>query len=155
MTTPNLRPSTQDDLRKDDLRKIIGRNLVTLRIAKHGPRDIRKHQYAIASNVGLSGSQYQKYEQGTTGYYMDKLASVASYFGVTLAYLMTDNSNAAAQHTNIHQLTGMAEAQACFTHEKSPSEELDIALEIIKLFQQIPQQSDRDNILRVLKGLKA
>jgi|GEM_PF-4202962 len=126
-----------------DMRQLIGRNLVELRISKHGAQDIKKQQYEIAKKIGLSGSQYQKYEQGSTGYYIDKLDDIAGYFDVSLAWLVTNHASDTA---------GFQEEAEKYNHARTDSQ--NITLEIIQLFQKIPNQSARNALLKILKDIK-
>ena len=124
-----------------DMAPLIGRNLVDLRINKYGTGDVKKRRYEIAGKVGLSGSQYEKYERGDTGYSLVMLEKIAAYFGVQFTWLVTNHESGQA---------GFHEEAAAF----SVDEKQDVTLQIIRLFQKIPKQKDRNDLLKVLKNLK-
>ena len=125
-----------------DMAPVIGRNLIDLRVNRYGARDVRKRQYEIADKVGLSGSQYQKYEQGKSGYNLAMLENIAAFFGVHFTWLFTDHEMNAA---------GFQEDAAAF----GAGDKQEVTLQIIRLFKQIQKQSDRNELLEVLKDLKA
>lgn len=103
-------------------------------------------QEQVGASVGLTFQQVQKYERGTNRIGASRLYDLGTFLGVPVSYFF----EGAANDTKAN-IRGLAEEASLFQHETTVEKRE--ALELLRLYNAIPDQKNREKVLGVVRML--